>query len=293
MTLAEKVRIVLKKIMKNPSFIKEVYCYLKNDCYALLGRYKYRYPIIFIAGLPKSGTTWVQTELARVPGYNMRPTNDPDRCTENHDVCKTVFCSLPLNRYSVLKLHTRYTPTNYNTIIESVPRFVVMIRDLRDMCISRYFHVKNEHTHRHSLLYNQMSEEDGIMHCIGILEEEYVPWVKNWAEVIRKKEFPILFVQYERLNQNPVQVFRDIFSFFELPISKDVEKKVQSSKIRKGHDLGSELSKNQLAFSNISTKRKGIIGDWKNHLTHLHKKKFKEIAGDLLIELGYEKNHEW
>ena len=40
--------------------------------------------------------------------------------------------------------------------------------------------------------------------------------------------------------------------------------------------------------------RKGIVGDWSNHLTTGEAKdKVKEMAGDLLIELGYESDYRW
>jgi hypothetical protein len=41
------------------------------------------------------------------------------------------------------------------------------------------------------------------------------------------------------------------------------------------------------------TFRSGKTGGWKEHFTGEHKKLFKEIAGDLLIQLGYEKNNNW
>ena len=41
------------------------------------------------------------------------------------------------------------------------------------------------------------------------------------------------------------------------------------------------------------TFRKGLIGDWKSHFTPEHKDAFKRVAGQLLIDLGYEKDFEW
>jgi len=41
------------------------------------------------------------------------------------------------------------------------------------------------------------------------------------------------------------------------------------------------------------TFRSGKTGEWKKHFTPQHKKIFKEAAGDLLIQLGYEKNNDW
>jgi hypothetical protein len=42
-----------------------------------------------------------------------------------------------------------------------------------------------------------------------------------------------------------------------------------------------------------STFRKGVIGDWRNHFTEEHKSIFKELAGQQLIELGYERDLKW
>jgi hypothetical protein len=37
----------------------------------------------------------------------------------------------------------------------------------------------------------------------------------------------------------------------------------------------------------------GKTGKWKKHFTDEHKKIFKDMAGDLLVKLGYEKNNDW
>jgi hypothetical protein len=41
------------------------------------------------------------------------------------------------------------------------------------------------------------------------------------------------------------------------------------------------------------TFRSGKTGGWKQHFTDEHKKLFKDVAGDLLVRLGYEKNNGW
>lgn len=46
-------------------------------------------------------------------------------------------------------------------------------------------------------------------------------------------------------------------------------------------------------FGTSATFRKGTIGDWRNHFTPEHVRAFKRVAGDLLIELGYETGLEW
>jgi Sulfotransferase domain len=41
------------------------------------------------------------------------------------------------------------------------------------------------------------------------------------------------------------------------------------------------------------TYRKGQPGNWREHFTPANKSLFKERAGDLLIQLGYERNNDW
>jgi hypothetical protein len=41
------------------------------------------------------------------------------------------------------------------------------------------------------------------------------------------------------------------------------------------------------------TFRAGKTGSWHEHFTEDHKNLFKDVAGDLLVKLGYEKNNDW
>ena len=41
------------------------------------------------------------------------------------------------------------------------------------------------------------------------------------------------------------------------------------------------------------TFRSGKTGGWREHFTEEHKRLFKDVAGDLLVRLGYEKNNDW
>lgn len=46
-------------------------------------------------------------------------------------------------------------------------------------------------------------------------------------------------------------------------------------------------------FGHSMTFRKGQIGSWKTHFTEHHKKLFKKIGGQLLIDLNYESGLDW
>ena len=41
------------------------------------------------------------------------------------------------------------------------------------------------------------------------------------------------------------------------------------------------------------TFRSGKTGGWREYFTDEHKSLFKEVAGNLLVKLGYEKDNDW
>jgi hypothetical protein len=41
------------------------------------------------------------------------------------------------------------------------------------------------------------------------------------------------------------------------------------------------------------TFRSGKTGGWREHFTDEHKDLFKDVTGNLLVKLGYEKNNDW
>jgi hypothetical protein len=46
-------------------------------------------------------------------------------------------------------------------------------------------------------------------------------------------------------------------------------------------------------FGESKTFRKGQIGGWREEFSEEHARAAREIAGPLLVELGYEADHEW
>ena len=259
-----------------------------DDClqFLKLKNYSYKHRIIFIAALPKSGSTWLENMLGMVPGYKNRPIYDPSRSNIFHDVTPILFDLLPTYAYSVVKLHTKYKYDNFKTIIDKVNKFVVLYRDLRDMCVSRYYHVLYEEDHRHHELYNKLSREDALLHCVNIINIEYSDWVKDWHAIACQNPDKILEVKYEELNRNPSDTMKQVIAFFDIRYDENIINRMSETQLKSSVDLKRMLKGGD-------TKRKGIVGDWKNHFDEKHKDYFKQIAGDLLIDLGYEDNKSW
>lgn len=259
-----------------------------DDClqFARLRRYPYKKRIIFVAGLPKSGTTWMQKLLCMNPGYYSRTIYDPSRSILSHDISSMVFDLMPRYAHSVIKLHTRYTPDNFGIIRDYVDKFIVMYRDLRDMCVSRYYHIINEETHRHHQLYKSLPLAEGLLHSINIIRMEYVSWVKDWHDIAKAHSEAILEVRYEDLHADVRGCMGRVLAFFDLPQEEALLDRMAGSQLKKPTALSQSLAHGE-------TQRKGIVGDWRNHFTQDHKDYFKEVAGQVLIDLGYETDLNW
>ena len=119
----------------------------------------------------------------------------------------------------------------------------------------------------------------------------YVPWgaLKNI------NAFYAAFLPWTKCTNICVIRFEDIIGAFGGGSHK---KQLQElDKIAKF--LGLSCTENEILnvaehlFGRFSTFREGQIGSWKNYFKPVHKNAFKVIAGQLLIDLGYEKDLNW
>lgn len=95
-------------------------------------------------------------------------------------------------------------------------------------------------------------------------------------------------IHYEDLLNAPHPELTRLFEFLGVDSSAEpVSQVIEENRFEKmaGRPSGQEDS--------ASFHRKGVAGDWKEVFTPRDRRIFKEEAGDLLIELGYERVYEW
>lgn len=114
-------------------------------------------------------------------------------------------------------------------------------------------------------------------------------WRRDMEAHLRCVErYPVFACGYERLLSDGPAVARELFQFLGLAHDDHlIEDLITRSSFRfyTGRDRGQEDRKRFY--------RKGVAGDWKNHFTEEDKRAFKALAGDMLIQLGYEKDVSW
>jgi hypothetical protein len=128
-------------------------------------------------------------------------------------------------------------------------------------------------------------------------EEQIHRWARGWNRIVRRgrRTGRELFgesyfeLKYEDHLHRPQTALKAMFGFLETDTSPEIiERTIEENtfkKLSEGRSSGEESSG---AFF-----RKGISGDWKGVFNERDKKIFKEEAGELLVELGYEKDLSW
>ena len=227
---------------------------------------------IVVAEFPKSGGTWVVSMLADTLNFNKRDIY-ANSSYAGFDISKHPWyqkaenLSIPNN--SVIKSHE--LPNS--KLVDFDAKFIHLVRDGRDVAVSKYFYEKNFCTQNgirknFNKSFNNFIEEIALQWCSFVNK-----WLKSNAPTVRYEDF---------LNNSHNEIKKIIAS---LSI-----KDVNDVKINNAIEHNSkEKIKNSLdhLFKYNTFVRKGIAGDWKNHFKTIHNDTFKSIAGDTLKILGY------
>ena len=154
-------------------------------------------------------------------------------------------------------------------------RFYI-IRDGRDVINSLIHFTTQENMRKLDPAYKIDNPHD-LYDRYDIFSRYVALWKEHIESYFCYKEF-FIEIRFEKL-KNCGEDFLKILKIFGLEHKKkDLCKKISFKKMKESSPLHL---------------RKGTIGDWKNYFSSKHKEIFKEIAGDILIQLGYEENNDW
>lgn len=163
-------------------------------------------------------------------------------------------------------------------------------RDPRDMIVSHVFYATQIHKgHGMHKYYTQVlqSMEQRINAQIEGVEipgyelsdirtkyEAYLGWLEQPA---------VLCLRFEDLILDQVNTLRRLLNYVEQ----------RGFVPRRSPDECVTALQAAIAPQRSGTFRKAKPGNWREHFTEGNKARFKEVAGDLLIRLGYERDHDW
>ena len=162
-------------------------------------------------------------------------------------------------------------------------------RDPRDVAVSHVFYIADMlPTHHHHAYYQTLRSFDERLRVsiLGIpdADVEFPDIGKRFSFYTEWLNHPeVLPVPFESLIEDRREALGKIADHFlqrvgALPTPRDAII----------HALESSIDP-----SRSPTYRSGKTGEWRKYFKEEHKKIFKDVAGDLLIQLGYEKDYDW
>ena len=290
----------IKKLFLNPKFIFVFLKYeIRKAFYDLtcLFKKKYKYNIIFIAGMPMSATTKIKNMCGMIPGYFTRYSPIPYKTRVRQDISHSAFILTPKWSYTIFKTHLNPSLKNLEIIKKNnVKKIIVTYRDLRDVVISRYHRLVNHPKKKgdpHFLDYSLMSKSDAINHSICIVEKYYIDWINGWINISKKNKDLVLFIKFENLVVNPKCEFIKILKFYKIYLNEvHIDHIIKSCEGKK--NMSQNLSESKiLPWALSSNFRSGKIGYWKNEFSNENLALAKKKLGKALINLKYENDLNW
>ncbi|HET9588791.1 MAG TPA: sulfotransferase domain-containing protein [Anaerolineales bacterium] len=167
-----------------------------------------------------------------------------------------------------------------------VPYFI--FRDPRDGVVSHVFYVTEmEARHVHHDYYASLPDFDSRLK-VSILgrqdtEIEFPNIADRFAPYLGWLEQPaVMKIHFEDLVDDRAATLNRILEHFlarvPLPAPRQLILKAIESSIDPNRS---------------PTFRSGKTGEWKKYFTEEHKRIFKDVAGELLVKLGYEESNDW
>lgn len=166
-----------------------------------------------------------------------------------------------------------------------------LYRDLRDVAVSEAFYLSEMNNwHRLSRPFRNLeSLEERI--SAAIIGEDFFGCDLNYPNIAERflrysgwlKDDSVLAMRFEDIvtaiqSGNLLDLSKQITERLKLPIQPE--------------SLSSNMYK-AVDPRRSHTFREGKSGSWQNYFSEFHKRKMKEVGGDLLVELGYESNLAW
>jgi hypothetical protein len=196
-----------------------------------------------------------------------------------------------MRRGTFCSVHAPYSGELAALLAELSMKTVLIVRDPRDVAVSSAYYIARTPANQFHGIYRPLSLEDRILlsirgrpparpgdpriEDIGTVCRTLLPWLAHPA---------CLTVRFHRL-VGPQGGGRE-------------EDQVAELSALAAH-LGFRVRPDALAgiaralFGGTPTFREGRSGAWRDHFTREHREVFKAVAGQVLVDLGYERDPDW
>ena len=243
-------------------------------------RFPQVFPLVFVVGYLKSGSTWAAQLVAHV-------------------------LELPFPRFSLLPIGCPAVVHGHERVWKRYPKCVYVMRDGRDVMVSQYFFMSKSipdgdnprmTARQHRMfpsLVNKVNVHDNLTAFVNRMMRKPESARANWGEHLRSyyaSDNPnVVLLRYEDLMQDGPNTLGRVMS--ELTGEEADADRVRESLDRFSFERQAGRRRGDERRSNFL--RKGLVGDWTNHFTRSAAEAFDRSCGDMLIRAGYETDRSW
>lgn len=261
--------------------------------------FKFRAPYkrVWCAGLPKSGTTLVEKIMDRLPYVSLNNSilrlYYPGKLDHDHGISDYMFRNIPKNKLTFLKTHTHYDKRYEKIANKYNLKIIISMRDIRDMLISRYFHILNDKNHWLFEKIKNLNFTDGFIYSLEARSSENLPnalnyyyyWIFNWHTISKKKNYLVLW--YEDYIKDRKSYIKKIINYLELDEISILE---IDSKLIENKQKNKSLEKSLKKYGRLrDTFRQGEKDVWKKYFNDEINTFLKKNIPDSIEKITYEK----
>jgi len=260
-------------------------------------------PILFANSFPKSGTHLLTqvlegfTELGPVVNSGLPAITTFNGWTGGLRSTQEILADLKRLQPADIAyghLHALQEVRDFICRDGFAPFFI--LRDPRDVVISHVHYVtdmEQNHVHHHYYAQELHSFEERVKVSISgrpELGSDFPGIAERFKPYLEWIQCPdVMVLRYETFLQEREQTLKDIIHFV---VKRGLNLGKKNAEIFQIEDAVHILER----FINPSrspTFRQGKVNAWRDEFSQQNKQLFKEVAGDLLIDLGYEENNDW
>ncbi len=171
---------------------------------------------------------------------------------------------------------------------EKVAHFFIL-RDLRDVVVSHaYFIAGKAADHVHHAYYQSLPTLNDRIRASILGRPE---WEGEFPSIRQRFE---LYLDWLDCPEVCVLKFEDFIANRGASLARMLDYAAERGfRLRLGTGQAVDLLSGAIDPQRSFTFRSGRAGEWSTHFTDEHVRLFKEVAGDLLVRLGYEGDNRW
>lgn len=272
--------------------------------------------IVWLASYPKSGNTWFRIFLTNLRSEKAVPVDINAIITDGIFSSKAIFeiatgvdaselkpdeadqlradvfryYSNRFDDFLFIKAHDAYTYLrDGKPIFPSDVSYgaIYFVRNPLDVAVSWAFHKggnleeadKNINTYTITAIGSTYKNQ--LPQKITTWKEHVISWQSN-------QDIPILILRFEDMKNKPLETFKKAIQFLNWEYSdQEIEAAIEKSKFKnlKNQEQKKDFIEKQKGQSSFF--RKGIVGDWKNHLTGQQIENILSYNASMMEKLGY------